>query len=250
MENHDNYVKSLIKIVSGLDRQGPGDNNFSTFIIEQIPELPLDPRIADLGCGSGAGALLLAEKYHSKVKAVDFLHELLDQLLAQARHQGLEEFIEIIECDIGKLDWHAGTIDLIWSEGAAYNLTFKGALKKWRPLLVVGGIAVISEMNYFSEKVSKPVTKCIKKIYPDIKTEPENVELINSSGYEILGAHRLPSNAWWDNYYDPLRAKISAIESSGDRVMQEVINEFIEEMNIFKEYEKFYGYTYYIMRAV
>ena len=72
MEEHDQYVKALITLHSGLDRQGPGDNDFSQFIIERIPELPPRPRIADLGCGAGAGALILAEKFRSKVKAVDF----------------------------------------------------------------------------------------------------------------------------------------------------------------------------------
>ena len=250
MEEHDKYVKALIRLHRGLDRQGPGDDDFSTFIIEQIPELPPNPRIADFGCGAGAGALLLAEKFHSKVKAVDFSREFLDQLLARARRKGLEELIETIECDIGKLDWHPGRLDLIWSEGAAYNITFKGALEKWRPLLVVGGIAVISEMNYFSTEVSKSVTEFMKNAYPEIKTESGNVDLMHSSGFEVLGTHRLPSNIWWDNYYDPLREQISVIGSSVDGVIQTVISETQEEMNVFKEHDKDYGYTYYIMRAV
>jgi serine/threonine-protein kinase HipA len=250
MEEQNKYIKALIELHSGLDRQGPGDNDFSQFIIEQIPELPPSPRIADLGCGAGAGALILAEKFRSRVKAVDFSREFLDQLLARARKKDLEDFIEIIECDIGKLNWCPESIDLIWSEGAAYNITFKGALQAWRPLLVLDGIAVISEMNYFSADVSKAVTQYMKKVYPDIKTESENEDLINSSGFELLGLHRLPTKAWWDNYYDPLREKISAIGSSRDSVMEAVIGEMKEEMAFFKEHAKDYGYTYYIMRAV
>jgi SAM-dependent methyltransferase len=250
MEGHDKYVKALIKLHSGLDRQGPGDNDFSQFIIEQIPELPPGPRIADLGCGAGAGALILAEKFHSKVKAVDFSREFLEQLLARAKQKDLEDFIEIIECDIGKLNWRPETIDLIWSEGAAYNISFKGALEAWRPLLVVDGIAVVSEMNYFSADVSKAVTQYMKSVYPEIKTESENVDLITSSGFEVLGVHRLPSKAWWDNYYDPLREKISVLGSTDDSVIQAVISETQEEMKFFKEHEKDYGYTYYISRAI
>lgn len=250
MEEHDKYVEALISLHSGLDRQGPGDNEFSKFIIKQIPELPPSPRIADLGCGAGAGALILAEKFRSKVKAVDFAREFLDQLLARARQRGLEEFIEVIECDIGNLNWRPGTIDLIWSEGAAYNITFKGALEAWRPLLAVDGIAVISEMNYFSAEVSKSVTQYMKNAYPEIRTESGNVDLINSSRFEVLGVYRLPSKAWWDNYYEPLRKKINAIGRSGDSVIQAVISETQEEMNFFEGHEKDYGYTYYIMRAV
>lgn len=250
MEEHDIYIKALIKIHSGLDRQGPGDSDFSDYIIEQIPELPPSPRIADLGCGAGAGTLVLAEKFQSKVKAVDFARVFLDQLMDRARKKGLEGFIEIIECDIGSLDWEPGTIDLIWSEGAAYNITFKGALEAWRPLLVVNGIAVISEMNYFSDDVLETVTRYMKNAYPEIKTESRNVDLINSSGFEVLGVHRLPSYAWWDNYYDPLREKINVVRNSDDKVIQAVISETEEEMRFFKEHDKDYGYTYYIMRAI
>ena len=62
MEEHDKYIQALIAIHSGLERQDPGDANFSNYIIEQLPKLPSSPRIADLGCGAGAGAIMLAKK--------------------------------------------------------------------------------------------------------------------------------------------------------------------------------------------
>ncbi len=150
MKEHGKYVKALIELHCGLERQGPGDSEFSEYIIKQLPQLPPNPCIADFGCGAGAGTLILAEKYHSKVKAVDFSREFLDELIHRARQKGLESLVEAIECDIASLDWESGTIDLLWSEGAAYNITFEGALKVWRPLMAVNGIAMISEMNYLT----------------------------------------------------------------------------------------------------
>ena len=249
MEEHSEYVKALIELHLGLDRLGPGDDNFSKFIIDRIPELPPCPRIADLGCGVGAGALLLADKFRCTVKAVDFSREFLDQLLVRARQKGLEQFIEAIECDIGNLEWRAATLDLIWSEGAAYNITFAGALRAWRPLLVVDGIAVISEMNYFSAQVPESTARYLKHLYPGIETEAANVELINSTGFEVLGVHRLPATAWWDNYYGPLQNKISAMEFSSDPALRGAIRDTQEEMDFFKAHEKDYGYTYFVMRA-
>lgn len=250
MEEHEKYVKALIELHCGLERQGPGDSEFSEYIIKQLPQLPPNPRIADIGCGAGAGTLILAEKYHSKVKAVDFSREFLDELMHRARQKGLESLVEAIECDMASLDWESGTIDLLWSEGAAYNITFEGALKVWRPLMAGNGIAVISEMNYLSNDVPEIVTQYMKNAYPGIKTESKNVDLINSSGFEVLGVHRLPSKAWWDNYYDPLRENIRALKDSSDNVMQAVISETEEEMEFFKEHKKDYGYTFYIMRAI
>jgi serine/threonine-protein kinase HipA len=90
----------------------------------------------------------------------------------------------------------------------------------------------------------------MKNAYPGIKTETKNVELINSFGFESLGVHRLPSEAWWANYYDPLRGKMKEFEDSTDGVMQAVLRDTEEEMAFFKEHHEDYGYTFYIMRAI
>jgi len=250
MEEQEQYIRALIKLHRGLERQGPGDTDVSNQIISQLTELPPSPCIADIGCGAGAGALLLASRYRSKVRAVDFSREFLSELEERAIQQGLEHLIETIECDMGSLDWEPESIDLLWSEGAAYNITFEGALKAWRPLMSANGIAVISEMNYFTNEVPEPVVIYMQNAYPAIRTEPENSEIIRSSGFEVLGIHRLPSKAWWNNYYEPLRKNIISLKNSKDSVMQSVISETEEEMKFFKEYEKFYGYSFYIMRAV
>jgi len=72
---------------------------------------------------------------------------------------------------MGSLNWKPGSIDLLWSEGTAYNITFEGALETWRPLMAENGIAVISEMNYFTDDVPEIVAKFMKNAYPGIKTE-------------------------------------------------------------------------------
>lgn len=250
MVEQQKYTEALIRLHRGLERQGPGDIDFSEYIIKQLPKLPPNPRIADIGCGAGAAALFLANKYQSRVRAVDFSKEFLDQMMTRARRQGLDELIDPIECDMGRLDWEPETVDLLWSEGAAYNITFEGALKAWRPFMAANGIAVISEMNYFSNDVPQSAAQYIKYMYPGIKTESKNVELINSSGFENFGVHRLPSRAWWENYYGPLRENMIALKDDSDDVMQAVIKETEEEMKFFKAHEKDYGYTMYIMRAV
>ena len=250
MEEQEKYIQALIKLHLGLERQGPGDTNYSNYILSLIPDLPKNPRIADIGCGAGVGTLLLAEKFKSKVRAVDFSREFLEDLMNRAKQRGLEDFVEAIECDMGSLDWKPETIDLLWSEGAAYNLTFEGALKAWRPLMVANGIAILSEMSYFTSEVPEAVRVYWQNAYSTIGTESENSNHANSSGFEILGIHRLPSRAWWDNYYGPLRERMDSIKCSKDSVMQSVIKETDEEMKFFEEYSEYYGYSFYIMKAV
>ncbi len=250
MKEQEKYIRALIQLHRGLERQGPGDKDYSSYIISQLPDLPSNPRIADIGCGAGAGTLILADKFRTRVRAVDFSREFLDELEERAKQRGLELLVETIECDMGSLDWKPETIDLLWSEGAAYNLTFKGALKAWRPVMAANGIAVISEMSYFTSEVPESVRIYWQNAYPAIGTELENTNHANSSGFEILGIHRLPSKAWWDNYYGPLRKNIEGFKNSDDDIMESVIRETEEEMKYFEEYGEFYGYSFYIMKAV
>ncbi len=250
MKEHEKYIQALIRLHLGLERQGPGDTNYSNYILSLIKDLPKNPRIADIGCGAGAGTLLLADKFKTKIRAVDFSREFLNELINRAKQRGLDHLVEAIECDMGRLGWQPETIDLLWSEGAAYNLTFEGALKAWRPLMAANGMAVISEMNYFTNAVPESVRVYWQKAYPAIGTESENSNHANLSGFEVLGIHRLPAKAWWDNYYGPLTKNMSSFKNSEDKIMQSVIKETEEEMKFFKEHGEHYGYSFYIMKAV
>ncbi|MFM1921156.1 MAG: hypothetical protein RLZZ303_2790, partial [Candidatus Hydrogenedentota bacterium] len=120
----EEMIAALIELHDGLDRLGPGDEAFTRAMIAQLPALPKPPRIADMGCGTGATALVLARHFQAPVKAVDSCPSFLKQLAATAAAQGLPSLIEPIEADMGNLDWPPSSLDLLWSEGAAYNLTF------------------------------------------------------------------------------------------------------------------------------
>jgi len=60
----------------------------------------------------------------------------------------------------------------------------------------------------------------------------------------------LPSKTWWDNYYGPLRENMEPFRHLEDDVMQSVMMEIEEEMKLFEEHEKYYGYSFYIMKAI
>ena len=116
--------------------------------------------------------------------------------------------------------------------------------------MTTNGIAIISELNYFTSDVPEPVRAYWQNSYPTIGTESENSSHAILSGFAISGIHRLPSKAWWDNYYEPLKENIRSFKHSKDRIMRSVIRETEEEIRLFKEYEKYYGYSFYILNAV
>ncbi|MCU0547160.1 MAG: class I SAM-dependent methyltransferase [Oscillatoriaceae cyanobacterium Prado104] len=241
------YVAALTDLHRGLDRKGPGESDFSRNILSNLSTLPLKPRIADLGCGSGASALLLAQHYQSTVMAVDSSSVFIDELKARAKQLGLEHLIIPIHGDMAKLDRSVGSVDLLWSEGAAYNLGFEQALKIWRSLLAKSGIAVISEMSWFTDDVPEPASAYWQNAYPMMGTEAENIDRANRSGFSVLSTHRLPSQAWWVNYYEPLRERMQQIEITPS--IQSVIRETEEEMRVFEKFSDSYGYTFYVLQT-
>jgi serine/threonine-protein kinase HipA len=250
MDAPNEEIQALIALHSGLERQGPGDSAFSRSMLALLPPLPDPPRIADLGCGSGGCALLLAEHFNAPVTAVDLSRDFLDQLAATAQARGLVDRIDIVEGDMGALDWPPASLDLLWSEGAAYNLTFEGALKAWRPLLAPGGCAVISELSWFTQVPPAPAMEFWGAAYPTMQSEPGNAALAEAAGYRVLGIHRLPSTAWWSNYYDPLRARMDALRPTASGIMQQVIADTEREMMLFRDHSDAYGYTFYCLQAV
>jgi serine/threonine-protein kinase HipA len=250
MDPHDGIIKALIELHRGIERQGPGDEAFSRQILSMLPKLPEDPRIADFGCGAGAGALILAEYFQVKVTAVDFSAPFLTDLKARAKARGLDHLIRTVEADMGALDWPAASLDLLWSEGAAYNLTFEGALKTWRSLMTTGGVSVISEITWFEEDIPAELMQYWQTMYPQIAGETENAKRASTAGYEVLGIHRLPSQAWWSNYYHPLLERMDDVKPSADSAMQEVIAETEVEIDLFRRYSDYYGYAFYLLKAV
>ncbi len=243
------YIEGLIRLHQGLTRQGPGDTGFSKDLLKRLPPLPETPRIADMGCGAGVASLMLAEQFGCPVKALDFSETFLEQLRISAAAQDLGHLIEPVLGNMENPGWPMASIDLLWSEGAAYAIGFANALKSWRPLLAPGGVAVISEMCYFDDAVPETLAEAMQEIYPDIKTESANQSLIQQAGFSLLETSRLPEQAWWDNYYGPLRGNIGKLRDTADLVLQQVISDTESEMDFFRQHGKQCGYSFYVMQV-
>ncbi len=242
-------IAALIELHRGLERLGPGSREFSLQILASLPTLREAPRIADLGCGAGAASVLLAEWFNVPVKAVDLSRVFLDQLDARASELGLTSLIQTLQADMGALDWPEQSLDLIWSEGAAYNLTFPGALKAWHTLLNPGGLAVISEMSWFSDDPPEEVRAYWEAAYPTLADERENIRHAREANFEVLATRRLPTECWWEFYYGPLLERVEALRASADPVMTQVIHDTEAEIDLFRRFATEYGYTFYILRA-
>jgi SAM-dependent methyltransferase len=244
------YFHTLEEFFLPLRRQGPGDPELTHQILDRLPSLPDQPTIADLGCGTGAGTFLLAEHFQRTIKAVDLSSAFIRALAERAKEAGLDHLVEPICADMGVLDWPEGSVDLLWSEGAAYILGFQEALYAWYPLLATGGIAVISEMTWFvpPEEVPQDARSFWTEAYPKMGTESQNIDRAEQAGFEVLFTERLPAQSWWEHFYNDLKKRIRAVRDTDSKMMNTIIQETEQEMKLFELYSNHYGYSFYILR--
>lgn len=243
-------IEALTTLHEETNRQGPGDDSFSLEILRRLPELPSACVIADLGCGTGVASLLLAREFQQEILCVDTSEAFLLALTRKAESAGLGHLVTTLCADMGSLDPEEHRIDLLWSEGAAYNLTFEGAMRKWRPLMAENGIAVVSELSWFGSDRPLEVEDYWNAAYPEMADEQSNIESAERHGFELHFTERLPSDAWWKNYYNPLSNRLDALADSPSRTLQEAILETRQEIELFRKYSVYFGYSFYALKAV
>ena len=114
--------------------------------------LPSDQnlKVADIGFGSGGQAISLAKNLNRQITAVDLFPEFLNELNQKFQNLGLTDKIITLEKSIDDLPFNEGEFDLIWSEGAIYNIGFENGLKKLKGYLKIGGYLAVSEITWIT----------------------------------------------------------------------------------------------------
>ncbi len=98
-----------------------------------------DPRILDIGCGSGVPSLELARISNGEVVGVDIDQAALDRLNAGAEKAGLTDRIQTISSSIDAVDLPDKSFDVVWSEGSINTIGFENGLREWKRYLKPGG---------------------------------------------------------------------------------------------------------------
>jgi serine/threonine-protein kinase HipA len=194
--------------------------------------------------------LEVARQLKTKIVAVD-LHQLyLDELTEAARREGLDHFVETRCASMDDLNEPAASIDLIWAEGAAYNIGVENALNLWRPLLRRGGAIAFTELTWLTDDPPAEAVTFWAAAYADMTTVAANRLRVKRAGYEVLSSFALPVDDW-KAYYDPLRRRLAELQpqAHGRPELADVIHATEEEIRIFEEFGDHYGYVFFIARG-
>jgi serine/threonine-protein kinase HipA len=230
------------QLFQGLARKGPG-SDASTLRALSLCRLPEKPRVADLGCGSGASTLVLARALDVPILALDANGLALDDLWEAARTLGLGHLVQPRCGDLADPGIEPRSLDLLWSEGAIYHLGWSAGLRAWREHVRPQGMLALTEATWFTGDPPKAAREAWAAWYPGMGTEDEN--LGRDLGLDVIGHFRLPPQDWWA-YFEPLEARSRTLPECPER--SECIAHLRAEIELYRRLGEHYGYAFYLLR--
>lgn len=233
-------------------RQGPGSPDVTrrAMVLAGLDgSRPLE--IADIGCGTGGASLELARMLDARITAVDFLPSFLDVLRQRAQAQGLGRIITL-EASMDALPFTDASFDVIWSEGAVYNMGFEAGIAAWKRFLKPGGKLVLSEITWTTAARPQTITDYWTAQYPEIDTASAKLAVLERHGYRPEGYFLLPPCCWQEHYYGPLRERFPAFLDRHGHSPQAaaIVAAEEEEMALYQRYGQFYSYGMYVAAKV
>lgn len=179
-------------------------------VLNNLPEFN-NPKILDIGCGSGVPTLWLAEKYTGTITAIDTDKHLLDFLEHKIQRNNTSSRIETKNVSFFDLETDPEYYDLILAEGFLNVVGFEMGFKKV--------IATIKKNGYFI-------------IHDEFKDNDEKNALIIKNNCQIVSSLLLDETIWWRDFYGQLEIEINKPQNAHLKSL------FINEINEIDQYKK------------
>lgn len=241
----------LIDLHKGNKRQGPGGDE-QTIQALQLAGLasssePL--KVADIGCGTGASTITLAKHLNADITAVDLFQDFLDLLNADAKKHGVANKITTLAGSMEELPFEEESLDVIWAEGAIYNMGFAKGVEYFKCFLKPGGILAASEITWLTNERPAEIQQHWDAEYPEIATASDKIKVLERHGFVLKGYFPLPQSCWIDNYYTPLEDTYNALlDKHNSDDARAIIEAEKVEVSLYKKYQDYLSYGFYIAR--
>ncbi len=241
----------IIDLHKPRTRQGPGSEASTKTALALTGlsvEAPLE--LADIGCGTGGQTMIIAESTNWEVTAIDLFPAFLTELEGNLQGSDFKARISTVEGDMQNLPFEHESLDVLWSEGAIYNIGFETGIRAWRPFLRKGGCLAVSEITWITNNRPHEIDAYWKHAYPEIDTASNKIKLLEENGYTLAGYFYLPVSDWLDAYYTPLQESFDTFLDTHDHtdLARKVVSEHQEEIDLYIKYSEYYSYGFYVAR--
>lgn len=257
MNNENNTINEfdfnlICDFFLNTERQGPGSPEITLKASTFIDNLTDKSRIVDIGCGTGGQTLVLAEHVPGHITGLDFFPGFIERFNANATTLNLQDRVEGVIGSMDNLPFHDEEFDLIWSEGAIYNIGFERGMNEWRKYLKTGGYIAVSDISWFTESRPAEICDYATTVFPEMDTIPKKIALILKAGYKPIASFMLPENCWLEHYFTPLiKAREKFLATYAGNETAEKLMEFQRyDAEMYCKYKEFYGYVFYIAKKI
>ncbi len=196
---------------------------------ESLPKIE-NPRILDIGCGTGIPTLELARLSNGEITGIEIDQDALDKLNQKIKQKGLTDRVKIFNRSIYDTQFADETFDILWEEGVIHLLDFKKVMTECTRILKVNGYMITGEANNWANK---------------------KIEKYPKFGFKIVKQITWAEECWWKEYYAPLEAKINILREKYDKVDKiEEIKRHLREIEMVKKNPSSFDCTTYIMQKI
>ncbi len=244
---HEFDLSLICKYYANLDRQGPGSPEATAKALGFIANLSDSSRIADIGCGTGGQTMTLAQCAPGCITGIDLFPVFINLFNQNAGRLNLQHRVKGVVGSMDELPFGYGELDLIWSEGAIYNIGFERGLHEWRNFLKAGGHIAVSEASWFTEERPAEIEEFWTDAYPGIDTISNKMRQMQKTGYIPIASFIIPENCWTEHFYAPQveAQKIFLKENAGSSSAVAFIENQRRESDLYDRYKEYYGYVFY-----
>lgn len=244
---HDFDLKIIYEYFSSTERQGPGSIEETRKALRFIDGLTDKSKIADIGCGTGGQTMVLGENTPCEITGVDIWPDFIEQFNHNALNKHLQNRVKGVVGNMESLPFHAEELDLIWSEGAIYNIGFERGLNEWKKYLKKGGYISVTENTWFTDERPVEIQEFWQNAYPEIDTIPNKVVQMQKAGYFPIATYILPESIWTEYYAVTKKLQEVFLEKyQGNKTVEEFVASQRYEAELYDKYKEYYGYVFYI----
>ena len=185
-----------------------------------------NPKILDIGCGTGVPTLWLSESFSGSIIAIDPDNDSLDWLQQKANNRNLGGRLTTLNISFFDFKTDPDYFDLILSEGFLNIVGFEIGFPKV--------IEILKRKRHFI-------------IHDEFKDHDKKCDFIRNKNCRIVDTLYLDENIWWNDYYRKLETEIN---NKDTYQIHNLFKSDIKEIEYYKADSSLFRSIYYIIEKL